>query len=105
MSEYGKKEKRIVFTDTDHRHAQLIVRLKHDGLTQSAFFRHVISGYINSDERIIDFISDIGSLSKSRKNKSRKQITKGKKTLQDLALDDKQIDNIFDLIAEEYPDL
>ena len=84
--EYGKKEKRIVFTDTDHRHAQFIIRLKHDGLTQSSFFRHIISGYINSDERILDFINDISNLSKTRKQKSQKHIAKGKKALHDLSL-------------------
>ena len=102
---YGKKEKRIVFTDTDHRHAQLMIRLKHDGLTQSSFFRHGITGYIESDERILSFIDDISKLSKTRKQKTRKQITQGKQALQDLGLNEDQLDNIFDLIAEEYPDL
>ena len=36
---YGKNNKRIIFTDTDHRHAQLILKLKTDGLTQAKFFR------------------------------------------------------------------
>jgi len=104
-AKYGKRQKRIVFTDTDHRHAQFIIRLKHDGLTQSSFFRHVLGGYIEGDERILDFFSDISKLSKPRKQKSQNHIKKGKKTQYDLGIDDKQLDNIFDLIAEEHPDL
>ena len=29
---YGKNQKRIIFTDTDHRHVQLVLKLKNDGL-------------------------------------------------------------------------
>ena len=36
---YGKNNKRIIFTDTDHRHAQLTLKLKDDGMTQAKFFR------------------------------------------------------------------
>ena len=39
--DYGKNLKRIVFTDTDHRHAQLVIKLKNDGITQAKFFRAV----------------------------------------------------------------
>ena len=47
--DYGNLTKRIVFTDNDHRHANLILKLKHDGLTQSAFFRHLITAYIENN--------------------------------------------------------
>ena len=56
---YGKNDKRIVFTDTDHRHAQLLVRLRTDGLKQAQFFRSLITGYIDQDERIVSFFDDI----------------------------------------------
>ena len=44
---YGKNNKRIIFTDTDHRHAQLSLKLKNDGMTQAKFFRSIISGYLS----------------------------------------------------------
>ena len=44
--DYGKLNKRIVFTENDHRHAQLVLKLKHDGMRQSDFFRSIITGYI-----------------------------------------------------------
>ena len=97
---YGKNEKRIVFTDTDHRHAQFIIRLRHDGLTQSFFFRNIITGYIEGDERILDFMNNISDLSKQKKAKNRKLIDQGQNALHDLGLDEDQIENIFDLIAE-----
>ncbi len=38
INNYGKMTKRIVFNVSDHEHAQLILRLKHNSLTQSEFF-------------------------------------------------------------------
>jgi|TARA_R110000824_G_scaffold14428_1_gene61401 hypothetical protein len=104
--DYGKLNKRIVFTENDHRHAQLVTRLRYDSLTQSDFFRSIVTGYIQGDERIAEFVDDVKQQSEKRKTKSKKLRTKGKNNIYALGLDDKQlIDDIFDTIAEEHPDL
>ena len=102
---YGRNTKKIVFTDTDHRHAQLLIRLKHDGLTQADFFRSILTGYIEGDNRVQAYVDDIGPLSKKRKQKSKALRKKGKNLQQDLGLEKREIENIFDLIEEEHPDL
>tara|TARA_A100001201_G_C4060303_1_gene192475 strand:+ start:778 stop:1104 length:327 start_codon:yes stop_codon:yes gene_type:complete len=102
---YGKLTKRIVFTENDHRHAQLIVKLKHDGLKQSEFFRSLITAYLSGDERILSYIEEISKLSKSRKTKSKALSEKGKQNISDFGFTDGEIENIFDLIEEEYPEL
>jgi hypothetical protein len=43
---YGQSGKKIIFYDSDKRHAELIIRLRHDGLTQSAFFQSIITGFL-----------------------------------------------------------
>jgi hypothetical protein len=103
--EYGKLNKKIVFTENDHRHAQLIVRLKHDDLKQSIFFRSFITGYLQQDERIMSFIDDLKSQSIKRKSKSNKLKAAGKQIEKDAGFSDDQLTDLFDLIAEEYPDL
>jgi len=103
--DYGNLTKRIVFTDNDHRHAKLLIRLKHDGLSQAAFFRHLITGYIENDDRIHDFINEVKPQSKSRVAKSEKLRQTGKEKLTDLGLSEQQVVDIFDLIAEEHPEL
>ena len=103
--DYGNLTKRIVFTDSDHRHAQLVVRLRHDGITQSSFFRHLIGAYIKGDERLQGLVEEISSQSKNRQSKSRKLKNTGKQNLKDHALNDGEIENIFDLIEQEYPKL
>ena len=103
--EYGKNNKRIVFTETDHRHAQLVVKLKTDGMTQANFFRSLISGYINGDERIESFVLENGNHSTKRKQQIKKIRNTGRSKMSELGLDDQQVDNLFDLIAEEFPEL
>tara|TARA_R110002020_G_scaffold51488_1_gene145743 strand:+ start:126 stop:458 length:333 start_codon:yes stop_codon:yes gene_type:complete len=102
---YGRLTKRIVFTDTDHRHAQLIIRLKHDKIRQSEFFRAIITGYIEGDERICTFVEEAGNLSKKRKTQSRKLRTDGQRAKEKMGLSTEDVQGIFDLIAEEHPDL
>ena len=104
-SSYGKLTKRIVFTDTDQRHARLLIRLRHDGLTQAQFFRNLVTGYIEGDSNVCAFIDNLKPQSIKHKAKSKKIVDRGKKTTKELGLDDNQIENIFDLIAEEHPDL
>jgi len=102
---YGKNEKRIIFTDTDHRHAQLVLKLKNDGLTQAKFFRSVISGYLSDDYRIKEFVVENGDLSIEKKKKNLNLFKKGKKITQELGLSEEQVGDIFDMIAGEFPKL
>ena len=102
---YGRLNKKIVFTENDHRHAKLVIRLKHDDMKQSEFFRSLITGYLNQDERIMSFIYDKNTQSIKKKSKSKKLRLKGKEILSDSGFSNDQIEDIFDLIAEEHPDL
>jgi len=103
--EYGKLTKRIVFTENDHRHAQLVLKLKHDGLKQSQFFRSLITAYLAGDDRIQSYVDEVSSLSKERKTKSKKLRSDGQQKINDFGFTDGEIDNIFDLIEEEHPEL
>jgi len=107
MSEvdYGNLNKRIVFTENDNRHVQFIMKLREVGITQSKFFRLIISGFIDDDERLFSFINEHSGQSKTKQKKIQKLKNKGTETMQDLAFNDKEIENIFDLIAEEHPEL
>ena len=102
--DYGNLTKRIVFTENDHRHAKLILKLKHDGLTQSSFFRHLITAYIEDDERIQNLVDELRSR-KKHKIKSQKMRSKGKERLKDFALSSGEVENIFDVLEREFPDL
>tara|TARA_E500000331_G_C16972993_1_gene590132 strand:+ start:315 stop:650 length:336 start_codon:yes stop_codon:yes gene_type:complete len=102
---YGKNNKRIVFTESDHRHAKLILKLKGDGLTQAKFFRSVISGYLDGDDRIREFVFEHSEFSQNKKKKIEKLKFKGDKTINELGLNEDQVDDLFDVISMEFPDL
>ena len=98
-------DKKVAFVENTHQHAKLILKLRHDGVTQSKFFRAMIAGYVDDDERIQSYIDEIKPQGKQKKAKSKKLRDKGKQKMEDFGLNDGEIENIFDLIEEEHPEL
>ena len=74
-------------------------------MTQAKFFRSIITGYLSDDDRIRSYVVDSGDLSKYKKQRNIKLRQSGRQTVHDLGLSDDQVDNIFDLISEEFPEL
>ena len=103
------KTKRIVFESSTHKHAQLKVRLEYDSLTQAEFFRSLIEGYLNKDTRILKFVEEYkaskGKDSKRNNKYRKKDNEKADDLLQKFGIKDDELENIFDLIEEEFPDL
>jgi|TARA_Y100000996_G_scaffold387654_1_gene346621 hypothetical protein len=101
--------KRVVFRENDITHANLRVRLHYDGVKQSQFFRGCIDAYLNQDEDFMAFMetlkSEKSSLSKVRNQKSKKLREKGEELKTSLALNPREIENIFDMIEEEHDGL
>ena len=107
-----KSTKKIVFYDTDHSHAELKIRLKQDGISQSEFFRSVMTGYIKKDADVLAFVDKIKASKKVGKKvkkkeirKSNELIKKGSETMNKLGLAETEIENIFDILEKANPDL
>ena len=109
IMETKDKSKRIVFEESTHKHAELKLRLEYDSLTQAEFFRCLISGYLNKDSKIIKFIEDYklekGKDSKRNTKYRQKDKQKAEELLEKFGIKDNELENIFDLIEEEFPDL
>ena len=109
MNEKKDDLKRLIFYDTRKRHVELKIRLDHDDMTQSEFFRAMVTGYLSNNDLIFEYLNnhrESNSIqSKTKIESSKKLIKKGKDLKQKFSLDDGEKDNIFDLIAEEHPDL
>jgi hypothetical protein len=103
--DYGKLNKRVVFSDNEHRHAQLVLKLKHDGFKQGQFFRTIITGYINDDPVLQQFVDEMKEQSPRLKKKARRLRDQGEETMSALGFNEDDIENIFDLIEQEHPDL
>ena len=106
---YGENEKKIVFADTDARHAGLIIRLRHDGITQKQFFQYVISCYIDKDQRMVDMIDsykfELAKQGKKKIIKTRKLIDKGEEISKDFNFTEEEKKDIFDILEKEIGDL
>lgn len=107
---YGQDLKSIRFMVSDDDHARLLVRLRHNKIAVSQFFRAVIDGIIQEDPNLIEFLDSYvlehKILSRQRFTKSLKLRKKGQEVIEDWGvLDDAEKENLFDLIAEEFPDL
>jgi len=106
---YGNETKRIVFEELDKRHADLKIRLHADGLKQGEFFRLMITGYLERDDRIVEFVEEYREenniQSKQKRAKSKKSHEQANEVKNKFALNDKEVENIFDLLEKEYPEL
>ena len=109
MAKKKTETKRIIFDDSTKRHAELKIRLQYDSMTQADFIRSFITGYLNKDKRILAYLESYREQNQKkyskRKAKIRNDNKKGEDLLHKFGIEDIELENIFDLIEEEFPDL
>ena len=102
-------KKKVIFDDTDVRHARLKIRLEYDGLSQAEFFRSLITGYLENDKSVLDYITRYKNDNKKLSKRNLKYQTKDAEIADDLlgqfGIKDEELENIFDVIAKSNPDL
>ena len=102
-------KKKVIFDDTDVRHARLKIRLEYDGLSQAEFFRSLITGYLENDKSVMDYITRYKKDNKKLSKRNLKYQTKDTQVADDLlgqfGIGDEELENIFDVIATNNPDL
>ena len=107
MSEH--KKKKIQFTDTDIRHAQLKIRLERENISQADFFRACVSGMSDNDKDLMSFIrryKDENNIGRKRDIKiTKKEDEQADDLMAKFGIKDDELESIFDLIAEEHPEL
>jgi len=108
MSDYGENKKQICFDSTAKLHADLKIRLHHDEIKIREFFNEITRAYVNRDEDIVNFIEKLKEkkkMSATRRNKIKKANKKQNEIIRKFALDKSDIENIFDIIEKEHPNL
>lgn len=107
------KKKRIIIYDTPERNAQFKIALKGVGLTQSKVFRQVMTSFIEGDDLYQNIVRILDSKSKKKSHKrtrlsqdnDSRDIKKQEEVEKRFNLENEEIEDIFDLIAREHPDL
>lgn len=107
MEEYGKTPKRLVIKSIEHLHAKLLIRLQEDRIKQHEFFVQFISDYINEDPIVMQWVDANPKIKRSLRGQIiRKQEEKKAKRIEsDLNLQQKEIDEIFDILEDDLGEL
>lgn len=103
------KEKQVAFSIPENEKAKFKVQLQYDSLTQGQFLKGIMTGYIEKDMDLMKFIAKLKAelkvQSRIPRNKVEKNMKERKATINKFALEDDEVENIFDILEQEYPDL
>ena len=108
MSDYSINKKRICFESIPKLHADLKIRLHYDEIKIKEFFNEVIKAYIDKNENIMKFIEELKEKKgapKGRRAKIKKVETKQKNVVKQFGLNKNEIEDIFDILEKEHPNL
>tara|TARA_Y100000296_G_scaffold84607_1_gene118295 strand:+ start:261 stop:581 length:321 start_codon:yes stop_codon:yes gene_type:complete len=91
-------------------HEDLKIRMHYDGFkTQSEFFRACVISYLEKNDKFMEFLDfykgDQKLQSKANIKKSARLRESGKDLMKKLGITEEDVENIFDLIEEEIPEL
>jgi hypothetical protein len=104
-----EEKSKIMFTVTRRIKADFKLQLQYDSLTQVKFFSALMDGYINKDSDLMTYINKFKKQNSVQNNEQRKKIMtnikKAAKIKTKFALDDGEVENIFDILEKEHPDL
>jgi len=106
MSDLAK----VTFFLDPRLHEDLRIRMHYDGFkTQSEFFRACVVSYLEKDNKFMDFLDHYKESeklqSKANIRKSARLRKQGENLMKDLRITEEEVENIFDLIEEELPEL
>jgi len=89
---------------------ELVLKLKYAGVTQTDFLRAVVTALTNDDARFMPWFgewAENNSKYKGKKhhNKMKKLREEGQRVASQFGINDADIEDIFDVIAKEHPEL
>ena len=98
----------FTFKCCEKESADLKVRLRYDKLQQTEFFCSIMTMYINNDPLILSVVEKIkkekGKMGKNKLKNTRKDLEIGKEIMKNLGITESDKQDIFDLIASDWPD-
>lgn len=105
----SEKKVKIMFSVPERTKADFKIRLQHDSMTQVKFFNSIMEGYLEKDEDLMKYMNKFKKNNYIQNNEQRtkieKNIQKAKETKSKFSLGDDEVENIFDILEKEHPDL
>ena len=104
-----EKQKKVIFSIPEANKAKFKVQLQYDSLTQTQFFGGIMSAYLKKEQNFMNFIGELkkelGTQSKPQRLKVERGLQEGREISKKFALEDGEVENIFDMLEKEHPDL
>ena len=110
MKKYPDDHSVLSFSLNSKLHENLKIRLYYDEIrTQSEFFRYCVESYLEQNPLFMAFLDDY-KINKKVQSKHRVLASKklrgtGETLMRELALSSEEVENIFDILEEELPEL
>ena len=99
-------ESRLVFIIEKSLHDKFRVRAAEDKLSQKAFIAATLQGYVDDDPNIIEFVQKLTGLASKNIKKQKRSLKTAEEVMKRFTpFDSDELDNIFDVIARENPDI
>ena len=99
------ERKKIMFYDSLDRQTRLRIRCQHDGISQSQFFRIMLSGYIDNHPAVVEYLeekkTEFNLQGKHKRTQVNKMIKDSNENIKKFNLDKNEIESIFDIIESE----
>ena len=101
------KKKNFFFRIEEDDHARLRVKLYYERITQTMFFNYFVKGFLEDDPLIKKFLNIKSSQRYDKKTQKKriKDYENEQQTIKDFGLNDEEIENIFDILESENPDI
>ena len=110
MNDFHATHSKLTFFLDSKLHENLKIRLYYDDIkTQSEFFRVCVESYLEQSVLFMEFLDDYKInkkvQSKTKVARSRSLRQGGQQLLKDLALTEEDVENIFEILEEDLPEL
>ena len=103
------KEKRVIFNMPIKKYADMRVRLRHDGLKQYQLFNWLIDKYLSGDDVLVDKVRElkymIAKQGKLKIEKTDSLLRAGKDLESMFGLSDKEVNDIYDILEKDLPEV
>ena len=104
-----EKQKKVIFSIPENDKAKFKVQLQYDSLTQTQFFRGIMAAYLIKEQNFMNFVDglkkELAVQSQAQRLKTERGLKESRTISKKFALDDGEVENIFDILAKEHPDL
>lgn len=109
--DYGTGKQQIIFRETVKRYADFKTQLQYDSLKIAKFLRNCVTFYLEKDPQMMELVDKMKGINKPKPVKPKEvkiaqtERKQEQKIVSEFTLNPDDVENIYDLLEEENPEL